>query len=109
MSVCLITYRNYRIAMKQTSKSFESLYMHDYMQFRAISESFFYWINLSFCIALEQQKVCSLVFLVFRKYQLWIALSIFLGLFNFKIVFILSCSNKREFTTCFQQLDKQSW
>ena len=66
--------------MKQTNKSFESLYIHDYTQFRAISESFFYWIKLSFCIALEQQRVCSLVFLVFRKYQLWIALRMFLKL-----------------------------
>lgn len=47
---------------------FESLYVHDYTQSRAISEGSFYWIKLSFCIASEQQKVCSVIFLVFGKY-----------------------------------------
>ena len=55
MSMCLTGQRNCEHVMKQTIKSFESLYIHDYKQFRAFSESFFYWIKLSFCIVLEQR------------------------------------------------------
>ena len=52
--------------------------IHDYKQFKAFKESFFYWIKFSFCIVLEQQKVYNLVFQF--SYQLWVALSMFLKL-----------------------------
>ena len=101
MSLCLRSQTNHRIAMKQTNKSFESMYIHDYKQVKAFKENFFYWIEFSFCTVLEQQKVCRLVFSVFRKYQLWIALSMFLKLCLISGSRSYCCSNNRTFTPYF--------